>query len=121
MPDAKDTPREWVFFIDHEEETDSLNVFAAVTNYGMFGYNTPEYGVNKQPEAAFRHPAQGYPCYGQFEGYGATFFHDNSGVSWCGAARECLGAEIPEKAARKIHPRLFERMTRDEELNESLT
>jgi len=121
MPETKDTPRDFVYFIDYDKETGAVNVFAAVTNYGMFGHNTPEYGINKQPEAAFRHPAPGYRHHGQFEGYGATFPRDNSSVSWCGAVREALGPEIPRRVAEKIHPRLFERMESDEERNESLT
>jgi hypothetical protein len=106
MPNES-TP-EFRYFLDYDEETDSLNIFAAVTNYGLYGEDaTYRQGDPKDPVNSTGHT--------DMEGYGATFFRDNSGVSWCGAVREALGSEVPEPIARKIHPRLFERMEADKE------
>jgi len=107
MPDH---PQRFRYFLDYDEEHNALNIFAAVTNYGLFGENQT-YWDSDDPEDlpitnTFTNP---------FEGYGATFPRDDSGVSWCGANRDALGPEVPEGVARKIHPTLFERKKRDEE------
>ena len=108
MPDE---PREYVFFLDYDEEYDATNVFAAVTNYGLYGDSREHYGIDKEPGNLFRDPNAKYiQGATELEGFGAVFFHDDSGVNWCGASREYLGPEIPEAVARKLHPRLFERI-----------
>lgn len=110
-----DTPRKYRFFLDYSEEPEmknpSINVFAAVTNYGLYGGNTEHYGIDKEPSDLFRDPNARLIQGGtELEGLGAVFFHDNSGTNWCGASLDALGPEIPEAVARKLHPRLFERI-----------
>ena len=105
-----DTPREFRYFLDYDKETDSTNVFAAVTNYGLYGDEKGFWTGTGGAEEPVRPPIPHRKA--ELRGYGATFFRDNSDVSWCGAAREALGPEIPEAVARKLHPRLFERMER---------
>jgi len=105
-----DEPPEFRYFLDYDEEEDALNVFAAVTNYGLYVHGSDRtYYTGEAGEPVSK--TGNTPM----EGYGATFSQDNSGVSWYGASREALGPEIPEGAARKIHPQLFERMNRDEQ------
>lgn len=106
MPES---PPEYRFFLDYDEETESVNVFAAVTNYGLYGENsekwTGEAGEPVEPTYA------GIPDRGrEMEGFGAVFFRDNSATNWTGAAREFVGPELPKAVARKLHPRLFERI-----------
>jgi hypothetical protein len=110
MPDS---PPDYVFFLDHDEEAGCTNIYAAVTNYGLYGESTENWtGEAGEP---FRNPnAKLIRGGSEFEGLGATFFRDNSGVSWCGANREHLGPELPEAVARKLHPRLFERIEKAE-------
>ena len=106
-----DNPREFRYFLDYDKETDSTNVFAAITNYGLYRDEKALWTGTGGAEEPAREPSRHHRK-ATMEGFGATFFRDNSGVSWCGAAREALGPEIPESVARKLHPRLFERMER---------
>ena len=109
-------PKKFRYFLDYDEETNSTNVFAAVTNFGMFGYKTEKYGIEKDPEDLFRDPNARLIQGGtELSGYGAVFPRDNSSVNWCGANPDVLGPEVPEDKARKIHPTLFKRKRRDEE------
>lgn len=101
MPES---PPEYRFFLDYDEETESVNVFAAVTNYGLYGQDESHWTSESPEDPALDYDEEG------IEGFGATFFRDNSGVSWCGGSRDALGPEIPEPVARKLHPRLFERI-----------
>lgn len=96
---------DFVFFLDYDEEHDALNVFAAATNAA---YN--ERMATGSPEEPYRDPDDG-----MYEGYGAVYFHDDSGVNWISASPEYVGPRIPEGAARKIHPRLFQRIKQVEE------
>mgnify|MGYP006295942823 CR=1 FL=1 len=103
-------PDEYQYFLDIDE-SGNVNVFAAVTNYGLYGSNTDGYGLDKGPGELFRDPNARYLRGGtELEGFGAVFHRDNSGVNWTGAAREYLGPRVPESVARRLHPRLFERI-----------
>lgn len=101
----------YVYFLDHDEEHDATNVFAAFTNYGLHGDSHDHYGIDKAPSDPFRDPRAISILGGtELQGFGAVFTKDNSPVSFVGANRECLGPEIPEAVARKLHPVLFERI-----------
>jgi len=105
------TPPEYRFFLDYDEEHDTTNVFAAVTNHGLYGDNAEEYGIDKEPGDIFRDPiAKQIKGSTELEGLRAVFCQDNSSTNWVGASREHLGPEIPETVARKLHPKLFERI-----------
>lgn len=56
-----------------------------------------------------------YERHGELEGLAATFPHENSGVSWTAFSEETLGSRIEASEAEKMHPRLFERLRRDNE------
>jgi hypothetical protein len=47
---------------------------------------------------------------GLVEGFASTFDRPNSPVDWVPIDPARLGEEIPEEEARKLHPRLFERL-----------
>ena len=55
-----------------------------------------------------------------YEGLAPTFFHSNSGVHWGCFPEKSLGRQLTEKEAREIHPRLFERIAYDEEIDEQI-
>lgn len=106
-------PDEYQFFLEVDEHGNK-NVFAAVTNYGLFGENTERYTGG--PGELFRDPNAKHIRGGtELEGLGAVFYHDNSEVNWTGASREFLGPRIPESVARQLHPRLFERIDQNME------
>jgi len=109
MPDQ---PGGFRYFLDYDEERDALNIFAAVTNYGLYGDDRAHWTSEDPGDPV------GNGITTPFEGYGATFPCDNSAVGWCGAHPDALGPEVPEGAARKIHPMLFERKKRDEKREE---
>lgn len=107
MPDPNDPrPEDYVYFLDYDEDTGAVNVFAAVTNRGLFGENTERY--TGAPDEVFLDDRPIDTA--ELEGFGAVFSRDNSGVCWTGADLNCLGPRIPEAVARRLHPRLFERI-----------
>jgi len=103
--DLEENPPTFRYFLDYDEENDALNVAALVTNKGLF--EKPEYWTGDGHEVHYDGQfAIDAPC----EGLVATFFCDNSGVSWSGVNPDVLGPEIQRDLAEKIHPRLFERI-----------
>ncbi len=99
-------PEGYAYFLDYDGGTGAVNVFAAVTNRGLFGDNTERY--TGAPDEVFLHDRPVDTA--ELEGFGAVFSRGNSGVCWTGADPSCLGPRIPEAVARQIHPRLFERI-----------
>jgi len=99
-------PEGYVYFLDYDEETSAVNVFAAVTNRGLFGDNTERYTGGPNEVFRDRRPIRT----AELEGFGAVFSRSNSGVCWTGANPECLGPRIPEALARRLHPQLYERI-----------
>lgn len=100
---TEDPADDYMFFQDAGEGSDE-NVIALVKNRAM---KTGE----GDPEELYRDPLSGF-----FTGYAATFFHANSGVSWGSVHSDNLGKRLSEEEAREIHPRLFERLERDAEI-----
>ncbi|ABC43993.1 hypothetical protein [Salinibacter ruber] len=107
MPDPNDSePEGYAYFLDYDKDTGAANVFAAVTNRGLFGDNTERY--TGAPDEVFLDDRPVGTA--ELEGFGAVFSRDNSGICWTGADLNCLGPRTPEAVARQIHPRLFERI-----------
>lgn len=99
---------DYVYFLDYDEETSAVNVFAAVTNRGLLGDSTERH--TSAPAEVFLDDRPIETA--ELGGFGAIFFRDNSGVCWISADLKCLGPRIPEAVARTLHPRLFERIER---------
>ncbi|MCS3651085.1 hypothetical protein GGQ08_003062 [Salinibacter ruber] len=107
MPDPNDSgPEGYAYFLDYDKDTGAANVFAVITNRGLFGDNTERYTGG--PDEVFLDDRPVGTA--ELEGFGAVFSRDNSGICWTGADLNCLGPRIPEAVARQIHPRLFERI-----------
>lgn len=107
MPDPDDPgPEGYAYFLDYNGGTSAINVFAAVTNRGLFGDDTERYTGGPDEVFLDDRPIDT----AELEGFGAVFSRDNSGICWTGADLSCLGPRIPEAVARRLHPRLFERI-----------
>jgi hypothetical protein len=102
--DLEENPPLFRFFLDYDEEHDALNVLAVATNQEMNRGDGPGHELFRDPTAK---KVRGRT---ELSGFGATFPHENSGVSWTGMADEVRGPEIQRDLAEKIHPRLFERI-----------
>lgn len=99
-------PESYAYFLDTDQETGAMNVYAAVTNQCLFGDNTERYAG--APDEIFHDDRPVETA--ALEDIGAVFSRQGSGVCWAGADLRCLGVRIPEGVARKLYPRLFKRI-----------